>query len=286
MKNMREHKMAFTLIELIVVIAVIVVLAACLLPALADTRAQAQRVSCSDNLRQVGVALRTWAAAHRGNMPMAEFQGFGGAADNVGVRVLRDTQETRNPTTGAHTGGSMGVSMIFLRASNELSTPKILFCPAEYETQIRQPATTFAGTVPPGTNAVPYTNDLNVSYFLGVDAQETFPRMLLTGDHNLGDNGNPPTGGFGTAPGTSPSGTRFFMSLGSNCVSTTAGPAFMDNMHSKQGNVGLADGSVEFFSRSNLLNALHNSGDFGHWPGVFVQANSTTGTGCNRIQLP
>ena len=43
---------------------------------------------------------------------------------------------------------------------------------------------------------VPYTNDLNVSYFIGVDAQETYPRMFLTGDHNLGGNGNPPTAAY------------------------------------------------------------------------------------------
>jgi hypothetical protein len=77
--------------------------------------------------------------------------------------------------------------------SNELSTPKILFCPAEYESSYRQAASTFAGAqLPSGTNVL-YTNDLNVSYCIGVDAQETSPRMLLAGDHNIGGNANPPT---------------------------------------------------------------------------------------------
>jgi len=38
---------------------------------------------------------------------------------------------------------------------------------------------------------------------------------------------------------------------------------YMDNMHSKQGNVGLADGSVQGFTRSRLQEALKNSDDSG-----------------------
>ena len=83
---------------------------------------------------------------------------------------------------------------MFLAASNELSTPKILFCPSEYETTFRQAATSFGNTVTGSVaSQVPYTNDLNISYFIGVDASETQPQMFLTGDHNLGGNANPPT---------------------------------------------------------------------------------------------
>jgi prepilin-type processing-associated H-X9-DG protein len=58
-------------------------------------------------------------------------------------------------------------------------------------------------------------------------------------------------------------------------------------MHAKQGNVGLADGSVEYFSRTELQNALRNSGDRGRAAGTFVMAAGVTaGIGCNRIQLP
>jgi len=274
MRNMPEQKKAFTLIELLVVIAIVAMLAATLLPALAGAQPRARRLTCSNNLKQVGVAFRTWAISHNGNMPMQVAYVSGGDADDVGFRILAATQKS-SPTSG-----SRGVSMMFLRMANELATPKILFCPAEYETYLRQAATTFSGVLAAGT--VPYTNDLNVSYFIGVDAQETYPRMFLTGDHNVGGNANPPTTPYLAAPST---GTPF-VSLGTN-FTANQGPAWLDNMHAQKGNVGMADGSVEYFSRSELQAALPLSGDKGRMPGTFIQPTGVIGgVGCNRIQLP
>ena len=272
MKNIPKQNRAFTLVELLVVVAVVAVLAAFLLPALAGSRPQTLRVTCSNNLKQVGIAFRTWAINHNGNMPMTVGLAQGGNADtDVGFRIVSAAQAT-----------SRGVCKMFLTMSNELGTPMILFCPAEYESSYRQPATSFAPTNAGTNNAVPYTNDFNCSYFIGIDASETHPRMFLTGDHNLGGNANPPTMPYLAAPAT---GTPF-VSLGTN-FTINMGPAFLNNMHAQQGNVGLADGSVEWFNRSELQAALRSTGDTGRTPGVFLTGvGGIGGTGCNRIQLP
>ncbi|MDH4372418.1 MAG: prepilin-type N-terminal cleavage/methylation domain-containing protein [Verrucomicrobiota bacterium] len=51
----------FTLLELVVVVAVIAILAASLLPVLSRTKAKAQKPACMNNLRQIGLAIRMYA---------------------------------------------------------------------------------------------------------------------------------------------------------------------------------------------------------------------------------
>ncbi|MFZ0828571.1 MAG: prepilin-type N-terminal cleavage/methylation domain-containing protein [Verrucomicrobiia bacterium] len=245
MKRILRQKRAFTLIELLVVIAIIAILAALLLPALAAAKRKAQRINCVSNLKQVGIAFRLWEGDNNDRYSMAVSTLYNGAKERIYTASAVPTP-----------AGSYGLTNVFTVMSNELSTPKILYCPADSGA---------GGSLPPGTLglgavgatrsaatnfAILAVNNNYMSYFVCGDAAETYPQMILDGDRNIGV----------TTTQNSPATTTNNVSAPTTFQYTPAANYWWAwtavDLHLRVGNLGMADGSAQQVTVAGLQTAL------------------------------
>jgi len=198
---------ALTLLETSVVVAVELVLVATLLAVLTSGTRKVKTLTCSDHLRQIGMAYRSWEGDHGGRYPTGLSMTNGGAMER------------------SQMGDAVATFQVM---SNELSTAVKLWCPADarrYESR-----------------RFPDLRNLNVSYFVGVDATNpSNPRMILAGDCNLG------VGGKRVKPGLVWLRTNQPVTWGAT-------------RHVGCGNLGLNDGSVQAASAKELCVYFERTG--------------------------
>ena len=248
-----QNKKAFTLIELLVVIAIIAILAAMLLPALAAAKKRAQRISCVNNLKQVGLAFRIWEGDNGDKFPMQLATNYNGVQNFLAYNKANVATLPQNPP-GYMPGKAFQVM------SNELSTPKVVFCPSDnMHISGRGYATNFAdadflgGGTPTGANG--YTTQCKISYFVAGDAMESEPAMIVTGDSSIGNgtSGNgPATYRFADPNVGTPHCRQWDVNgnSGNNWAWTSS------DMHQKAGNILVTDGSVQQLSIQGLKDAM------------------------------
>jgi type II secretory pathway pseudopilin PulG len=114
------------LIELLIVVAIIGVLAALLLPALARARDQAKQIACVNNLRQIGIAIASYAGDYDGEIP----SGHGAlGCYQCGQNVCPDRGTMFMYLKYATMSASQGIGFALLYEGNYTQNARLFFCP-------------------------------------------------------------------------------------------------------------------------------------------------------------
>jgi prepilin-type processing-associated H-X9-DG protein len=224
---------AFTFVEMLVCLGCAIVLLFGVPMLLPQRHIKAvARISCLNNLKQIGISYKIWAGDNGGHFPLATSQTNGGFAEWLA-----------RPNQGANCWRFFNVM------SNEMGMySRLLICPAD----VRH--------LPSNNNTPPvfHISNQSISYFVGVLLNGDSPYALLGGDRNLApgpiasnDFGFSPASGVGNDVilSTNPALSPLCWSLKIHTVNSPGGG----------GNLLMADGSVQLVKTSQLRSLQINA---------------------------
>jgi prepilin-type N-terminal cleavage/methylation domain-containing protein/prepilin-type processing-associated H-X9-DG protein len=285
-RKLGSTQKGFTLVELLVVIGIIALLISILLPSLNRARETANKVKCSNNLKQIGLAIQLYTNDNHGSYPRTYSNTSATATAPVDPSStgaswsdpFASTAPTPNWNVNGNTTYNNVPSSLFLLLRTEDLVPAVFNCPSSGAT----PDAYGGGNLTAANrcNFTSITQNLSYSYadpFPGIGASANSGyKLTATSDP-----------GFATAadinPGTASSNNADNVLLVNSSSSAQQMKFGNSNNHNKDGqNVLYADGHVEF--QANCMCGLnhdniytYNTGNAaGTGPTVLVTTGNTS----------
>lgn len=234
----RHRERAFTFWELIILIAVISVIVTLAWSYMNRPRSRHHPPHCRSNLKQIAISFKMYAEDHDQKFPQFDYSDSSSTSQS-GILPLP-------------------VWNYFSALSNGLGIARILACPQDSRLWTNHAYTFSDG--PEGLGHVSKQN-MAVSYFIGLNAEEAKPNLLLVGDRNLSPRRN----------------LTLYSSINGAPVDVSTNAVWQtfpnQPFHGDVGYYALADGSVQQASTERLQDALR-------------LARDSYGTNANRLLFP